>query len=1410
MDRPSFKDVKGMLICGILSSENVDSSGEVVSLEGMDISSLEAGEGVANYEHLGAAEGQGKEVVGRIVYVKKIYKESDCDDEDEKFLFKETRKKPYLFGIIRLADGAGHHEAQDLAAHIRDHVAHNEDVLLRYSIEGSTVEKEGNYIKTSIARKVAMTFGPANKAVKNKIIADPNAPDGFEKFAIAKSEVMQDPTCRAIGSAVELKYNPLVGAYRELQKGINSTHSQRLSGGEWGEYSDNDTANTLFPDAFSNKEEFANAVEKAPLEHKTDWNNIHEHGGDKDLYGVKGNLPQVKERVWGYHKDRWMPKAGDNEPVAREMYNKYFDALVGGVRAGKTPPTIVGVHKSPSGVVREHVIGGNTRALIHSALGMPTPVKHVPLKGRMRTFDEGGNISDTSPIEKSDAEIEARLIKNITILKTLRKAMDAGCGEGAPSTLTQGAALQKEDLGNVVKNNVLGAIRDYGDEPWDRQKFKNHLKKYLAKAQLPEVSDSCIDHKHPRQTTPATAVLNSPNESVIEEDRTDIPEAVPTHLTFRGKKLRPNPKVKKIVLDTKKGVLHTPHGSFKLHNPATEAPEVAQHFQDLLNSPHTHKIMSQALAGWHQVHQLNKAGELPEEIPMTATILSTCSGNRPVPLTELQTVRIVDAMKNSGIDIRKPGFEHIMPHLRALDKPDVLPMTGGEAIGKDPAYFLGNKIGVERDLFGNKVGEPSGSAGPSGKGPKVVTEDSRYPGELKSINPLMSDTIKHLSQYHKVHNGLVDLVKRHKTDMSSGIKELMGMKQARTNWNNRRRAIVASGKEDPGEYKGMNIPGIKLKTGLYAYGMLGGGSSVVPDTHFIRHMFGLDTHKDAKTLLYLKKALWNPSNYHIIENYNNWYRKNHPAHKWMVNHPDFKHMFEKPEDATFPAFWGNWMNIAPYEQKLGTSYSKQAHNMGSTHAPYWAAIEPYVNQAMKRLGKSEDFDTTFPLRAALIMQHYVRDYGEIPAQMLYYQHLVPKLLECAKNRQDASDAIDFLKKALRLEEGLIELRKDIRHVVEGGHSVELPEVYKVSTYENGKEYPAGRFMTSKGKLHHLEDGLGLLDSMLPEGPVTAKTISRIHGLMASPHFGVQGHALPKEEPGIDGQVANVPQVSVVKQPAPNRASVFSYFRPGMSHPHIVEFTPNGAALDGKALSHDELGLMLENSRKGLAQIKWNSGGSLQKREATEDLMSLDDATRHIRAAEEAGHLPKGTAAAHTKHIYEDSMVPGIGNKYAAQRFREQNRPGVFASLDANDFKHINDVHGHDAGDEAIKSFGSALREASAKVGTTKAFRSGGDEFSVWSPTHEDMARFMGHARAHVEALPLVGGVHKQSFSAGLGHNFAVADRALGIAKQGKLDPVTKQRLHAPGQVPNLAHSLVPGHEGPLMQPETIPPKMAVG
>jgi hypothetical protein len=190
MEMPDLKNSKGMVLAGAFSTQCVDSSGEIVELAGIDTTSLEEGSGTINVEHVSLTDGMGRETVGRILYVKKIFKESDCSDEIQKRLFKQCREKPYLFGIGRLFDGAGHHEAKDLASQIRDYNAHGEPCLVRWSIEGSTVSKEGSVIKESIARRVALTIQPANKTANSVLVADPNAPEGYDK--VGRSSTPQD------------------------------------------------------------------------------------------------------------------------------------------------------------------------------------------------------------------------------------------------------------------------------------------------------------------------------------------------------------------------------------------------------------------------------------------------------------------------------------------------------------------------------------------------------------------------------------------------------------------------------------------------------------------------------------------------------------------------------------------------------------------------------------------------------------------------------------------------------------------------------------------------------------------------------------------------------------------------------------------------------------------------------------------------------------------------------------------------------------------------------------------------------------------------------------------------------------------------------------------------------------------
>jgi len=718
MLKPNLKAQKGMVIDGIYSSEAIDSSGEIVKLDGLDISLFEDGQGLLNYEHIGK-EGMGKELVGHIIYVKKIKQISDCEDERQRYYYKKAGEVPYLYGIARLYDSAGHEGAKSLAAQIRDHVAHDEQVLVRYSVEGSTLERDGNIVKTSIGRKVACTVIPCNKTCDNSIIVDPNAPEGYEKEpkSIVKAEViLEDPLYKNIGGSKEIECNPI------LQ---------------------------------------------------------------------------------------------DSPKTA-------LDQLVEGLE----------------------------------------------------------------------------LIKSLT----------AGNYDAAPSSLTQGAALQKEDIQKVYRDHIVGAIKDF-DQPFDRKKFKAYLKDRLNKADLPDVSDQFLDH-------------------------------------FAG-----------------------------------------------------------------------------------------------------------------------------------------------------------------------------------------LAED------------------------------------------------------------------------------------------------------------------------------------------------------------WQVK-------------------------------------------------------------------KSES--------------------------------------------QIDQQAMTFYLQAIELENQLIELRKSIREELEP-YNIHLPEVYQISYRINNQYCPAGRFMVHDNQIFHLEDNYNLLGSLVPEGAMNANVETTIQALAKNPQFRIQEHQLPEPIKQQGGQEALVQPVQ-----APIRPAVFEYWRPGMVKPHHVEFGQDYAAIDGQALNHDELTLMLQNARNGLASISWKGSGSpnggdiqledpLNKAEGEDP---MDAAVAHLRSMAAAGHIDSKHLDTVLNHIHVDPLS-GVGNKYSFMKFMQKQKPGVYTSIDINNFKHINDRFGHPVGDEAIKAMGGALKDAGQKVGDSKIFRPGGDEIVTHHPTLESAHNFLRHLNNHVNSLPPVNGLHRLSFSIGMGPTYEHADSALLEAKKNKIDPISGKARYQPHQTPSFGHSHMPGSEGPL-------------
>jgi diguanylate cyclase (GGDEF) domain len=1511
-------DSKGMLIDGVACSSCIDSSGEIVDVEGVDCSQFEEDAGIMlNFEHnegtgsspTNEAEGAGS-LVGKVVFLKKIFAQSDVDGERQQEYFDKCRRNPMIYIVGRLFDSSGHASAVALAATIRDNAKHHEPIAARFSIEGSTLDKKDNVIKSSIFRRLALTFKPANKTAVSGLLFDPQSDE--KPYKIEKTET-----------------NPLF----------------------------------------------------VPI------------GGSQTI---------------------------ECDPI----------------------------------------------------------------------------------LDVSDAKL-LKTLGRIGLLHGIAKAITAGSYDAAPGTLTGGAALQRECFIGSKKNQLLAKIRD------TKKTFSKEELRAFVRAELPGVSEEFLNHfenvvddfrlkkaqlakkEPPYKLTPSEAkpkaVVKVPMGSEGHykvKGRSglfaDGPKGEPNLVrgsiwNHKDQKsyLAPIKKgVKRAYFDEEKGVFHTAFGSFQAQKiPYVTDAKDEEAYKQLLNHPNLQRVMDVALPNWYKVHQLAGSRQLPEEIPMHSAMFSIMSANNRVPTNEMQLARMIDVMKKTGLDPRKPGFEAIAPFMKQADSPTELPTHSRAHFEGNPDMYVGGKTtGVEKDLFGNKVGKE--------------TSTGRYPGELQTTSPFMGTFLSRLSEYHKVHSKIMDVFKKHgnsMVDIAGALKDL--------------------------------VPGLGVKTALFTAGMSGGGSAPVPDTHHIRRTFGLHIGKDRETLEKIKGQMWDPENYqNTIRPYARWFAKNNPAVKHLLENPKFAHMFKgHEEDAAFPGFWLDWQAIQPWEKMKGLP--NKSHTAKATHQPVWDAYAPYL----KSVKEGDNLDPTLSMRTALVHKKYLDNYGEVPASFLYYSYIVPKLLEAADHRKKFESGLDFLAKSdygrvsvnnssvlkhpqikpildewlskkrsmgcvgatdwfcskakglgfkpLRLkrwtkegdvyshvvatdgsnivdispyadrpnngpvpalapgvehrflaksneiEASLVELRKTIRETLEGAQ-VQMPEVYRVDIKHGNKTNPAGRYMVHDGQIRHLEDYHGILDSILPEGPVNADAIAKLHGMKLSDNFQVRQHEpLETEEP--QEVRANLPQVEVNPAPAPKRAPVFEYYRPGLDKPHVVEFGAEGAALDGQKLEERELALMLENANSGLAKIKWKKSepefyplekmaitaikpgkaladkkydyshllkdktsglklavvehgsfnnsenqmaghpwgwndnlkesgllvsalllhpnSSLQRSKAVgrvigevtdkglkihlsdlkpgymgkgygktmyealmahayhkmgakkvygtdhstlshrvheslaqkhgtsysavgkpngagygspggswgtpkqgpgaydakygsysyhiksededsfesllkaENLMPPTEALKHIRELVGKGLVHPDIERSLTNHIYVDPMT-GLGNKLAYREFRDQKKPGVWASLDLNSFKHINDKYGHDTGDEAIQAVGGALKEAGAKVGTGKLMRPGGDEFAGWFPSYEEASRFIRHAKKNVDALPPVGGVHKHSFSFGLGNDFGTADKALLEAKKQKLDPVTKQSRFPVENTPHLGHSLVPGTEGPLLLESEGPPQ----
>lgn len=177
-------------IDGIGTSQAIDTSGEVVDLKGIDISSLVGA--AFNWEHQKDVPAQ---IVGKILEATKIFSKEDCKNDRHLYYWNKVQM-PFLYVMGRLFDDRKP-SAIEVAALFHDDAAHpHEQPMLGFSIEGARLgEKQGMLVPRSIGRKVTITNIPANKTCVAEVMpekkVDDKSPNSLDSLFKGELEIFK-------------------------------------------------------------------------------------------------------------------------------------------------------------------------------------------------------------------------------------------------------------------------------------------------------------------------------------------------------------------------------------------------------------------------------------------------------------------------------------------------------------------------------------------------------------------------------------------------------------------------------------------------------------------------------------------------------------------------------------------------------------------------------------------------------------------------------------------------------------------------------------------------------------------------------------------------------------------------------------------------------------------------------------------------------------------------------------------------------------------------------------------------------------------------------------------------------------------------------------------------------------------
>lgn len=153
---------------------------------------------------------------------------------------------------------------------------------------------------------------------------------------------------------------------------------------------------------------------------------------------------------------------------------------------------------------------------------------------------------------------------------------------------------------------------------------------------------------------------------------------------------------------------------------------------------------------------------------------------------------------------------------------------------------------------------------------------------------------------------------------------------------------------------------------------------------------------------------------------------------------------------------------------------------------------------------------------------------------------------------------------------------------------------------------------------------------------------------------------------------------------------------------------------------------------------------------------------------------------HNRRLYVDALTGAYNRRYLEEMFKGSLVGWTVAMFDADDFKHVNDTYGHNAGDQVLKGIVEAMTGCIRSA--DKVVRFGGDEFLVLFdgmardnlPDKLEQIRQRIHGLAFAEAPGL-----RQTVSIGAFYGDGVitelierADKMLYRSKAGGKDRIT--------------------------------------